>query len=257
MKIVVVKCGGSILNELSPEFFSSLKRLVNEGYKPICVHGGGPDINQMLELYNIHSTFHNGLRQTDGKTMRIVETALSGITNRRLVEELAAYGLNAIGLSGSDGLCFQGTFINEEELGFVGEITNVKSEIIELLIGAGFIPVITPIAVTEDGTKLNVNADYAAAALAEALNAEQCLFVTNVEGIIIDGGIIPEVSGKEAAEFIQSGKIYGGMIPKVESALAVVEAGLESVRIVSGSRPFYEDGKWLGTKIGENERVLQ
>lgn len=249
MKIVVVKCGGSVLDELSHAFFSSLAELQTEGYKLVFVHGGGPDINDMLALYNVKPEFVNGLRKTGIETLKIAEMTLSGQTNRKLVSLLANNQFNAIGINGSDGKLLTAEFINQEELGFVGEITSVNNSLINMLLTENFVPVITPIGITTDGEKLNINADYAAAAVAKALNAEQCLFITNVDGVMIGGSLAPVLSESEINEYIESGEISGGMIPKVQSALATVEKGIESVMIVSGTNPFYKNGEWHGTSI--------
>jgi acetylglutamate kinase len=255
MKTIVIKCGGSVLDELSPDFFDALHSLKNDGYNPVIVHGGGPAINAMLELYKIDSKFHNGLRVTCEKTMEVVELVLSGKTNRQLVSLLTEGGLNAIGLNGSDGGCLVADFINKEELGFVGTVTMVNKELINKLIESELIPVITPIGASEDGDRLNINADYAAAAVAKALGSERCLFVTNVDGILVEGELIEETSASEIQEYIASGHIYGGMIPKVESALSVLDKGINRVMIVSGKKGFYHNKEWSGTAITNKERV--
>ncbi|MBY0095324.1 acetylglutamate kinase [Mesobacillus maritimus] len=255
MKSIVLKCGGSVLDELSPAFFEAIHSLKKNGYKPVIVHGGGPAINTMLDLYKIDSKFHNGLRVTCDKTMEVVEMVLSGKTNRQLVSLLAEGGLNAIGLNGSDGGCLVADFINKEDLGFVGTVTMVNKEIINKLIDSDLIPVITPIGATEDGERLNINADYAAAAVAKAIDAERCIFVTNVEGILINGELIEETSTTEIQEYISDGHIYGGMIPKVESAISALDKGINQVMIVSGKKAFYQQGGWTGTAITNKERV--
>lgn len=249
MKIVVVKCGGSVLDELSDAFFSSLTELQTQGYKLVFVHGGGPDINDMLAKYNVKPEFCNGLRKTGLETLKVVEMTLSGQTNRKLVSLLEVHQFNAIGINGSDGKLLVSEFINQQELGFVGEVTSVNDGFLKLLLAENYIPVITPIGITAQGEKLNNNADYAAAAVAKALNAEQCLFITNVDGVLIEGSLSPELSKREINEYIECGEISGGMIPKVQSALATVEKGIESVMIVSGVNPFYKNGEWHGTSI--------
>lgn len=255
MKTIVIKCGGSVLDELSPAFFDALHSLKNDGYMPVIVHGGGNAINAMLDLYNIDAKFHNGLRVTCEKTMEIVEMVLSGKTNRQLVKLMADSGLNAIGLNGSDGGCLVATYINKEQLGFVGTVTMVNKDLINKLLDSDLIPVITPIGTSEDGDRLNINADYAAAAVARALGAERCLFVTNVEGILVEGELIEETSASEIQEYIADGHIYGGMIPKVESAISVLNTGINQVMIVSGKNAFYQNGEWAGTAITNKERV--
>ncbi|PLR97630.1 acetylglutamate kinase [Bacillus sp. T33-2] len=256
MKLVVIKCGGSVLDELADGFISSLNSLIDNGYFPVIVHGGGPAINAMLELHQIPSKFHNGLRVTCKKTMEIVEMVLSGQTNRQLCGLLSRKGFKVFGLNGSDGECLKAEYIDKNQLGYVGSITSVEKEMIFMVAKEGFIPVITPVAVTADGARLNINADYAAAAVAKALRAERCLFVTNVDGILIEGEILEEVTQEEINEHISAGKIYGGMIPKVESAISALKTGLDKVMIVSGKKAFYQNGKWAGTAIVQKERVI-
>ncbi|MCQ6274329.1 acetylglutamate kinase [Bacillus sp. V3B] len=249
MKKIVIKCGGSILDELTSDFFSSLKHLQEHGYQLIFVHGGGPDINKMLSMYQVEPEFYNGLRKTTDKTLEVVELVLSGQTNRKLVQKLTENGFQTIGLNGSDGGCLQADFIDQESLGFVGEITEVNDRLITILLQEGLIPVVTPIAVNKSGQKLNINADYAAAAVANAVAAEQCIFVTDVAGIMIGGKVADQVEKKEVEHYIEDGTIYGGMIPKVTSALSALDKGLSSVMIVSGKTPFFNGEEWKGTKI--------
>lgn len=249
MKKIVIKCGGSILDELTSEFFSSLKHLQEHGYQLIFVHGGGPDINKMLSMYQVEPEFYNGLRKTTAKTLEVVELVLSGQTNRKLVQKLTENGFQAIGLNGSDGGCLQADFIDQELLGFVGEVTEVNDKLITILLQEGLIPVVTPIAVNKSGQKLNINADYAAAAVANAVGAEQCIFVTDVAGIMVDGKVVDQVEKQEVEQYIEEGTIYGGMIPKVTSALSALDKGLSSVMIVSGKSTFFNGEEWNGTKI--------
>lgn len=249
MKKIVIKCGGSILDELTSEFFASLKNLQEHGYQFIFVHGGGPDINNMLSIYQVEPEFHNGLRKTTEKTLEVVELVLSGQTNRKLVDKLTKNGLQTIGINGSDAGCLQADFIDKQKLGFVGEITKVNKGLILTLLNEGLIPVITPIAMSESGQKLNINADYAAAAVADAVGAELCIFVTDVEGIIVNQQVQTLVEKEEVEQYIEDGTIYGGMIPKVTSAMAALDKGLSSVMIVSGKTAFFNGTEWKGTKI--------
>lgn len=257
MKYIVIKCGGSVLDELTPSFFTSLSELEKRGFKLVFVHGGGPDINEMLEILNVEPQFVNGLRKTDEQTLKIAEMILSGRTNRKLVSMLQQHQFSAIGINGSDADCLQADYIDRDKLGFVGEISKVNTEFLELAVNGNFIPVITPIGITENGEKLNINADYAAAEVAKALQAEQCLFVTNVDGVLIDGSLASNLSKQEIDTYIENGEISGGMIPKVQSALNTVEKGVESVMIVSGKKPFFEDGKWNGTRIYHKETITK
>lgn len=256
MKNVLIKCGGSTLAELSDEFFTSLQELKAKGYGIIIVHGGGPDINHMLDVLQVTPEFDNGLRKTNEETLKVVEMVLSGKTNRNLVQKLATNGLEAIGLNGSDAGILVGDFVDQARLGFVGDIENVNSGLIQQIMDNGLIPVITPIASGKDGIKLNVNADYAAAAVANALHVNNCLFVTDVEGIMIDGIVQESITTDDLEQYIEKGDIYGGMIPKVKSAVSAIEKGIESVRIVSGKKSFYHDDVWCGTKIFRGESVV-
>ncbi|MEH7343601.1 acetylglutamate kinase [Bacillus sp. JJ1532] len=257
MKTIVIKCGGSVMDELTPTFFESLIELEKQGYQLIFVHGGGPDINKMLDLFQVPHEFVQGLRKTTSQALEIVEMVLSGQTNRKLVAKLQSYGLKGFGLNGSDGGVLQGEFLDKEQLGFVGDVTKVNKEVITMLLQDRFIPVITPIAVTEDGEKLNINADFAAAAVANALEVEHCIFVTDVDGIMIDGNIVLQTNTEEIDSYINEGQITGGMIPKVKSAVASIEKGIKSVMIVSGKKRFFDGLQWIGTEINAKERVLK
>lgn len=255
LRTIVIKCGGSVLDDLSTEFFSGIHALIQEGFHPVIVHGGGPAINAMLTVHNIPSKFHKGMRVTCEKTMEVVEMVLSGQTNRQLVHLLDINRLQAFGLNGSDGKCLQAELIEEKELGLVGQINRVNVSAIYMLLDQGYIPVITPVAVTEDGRKVNVNADYAAASIASALQSERCVFVTNVDGVIINGTIAKQLSVGEIQGLIESGDISGGMIPKVDSSVSAVNQGLEKVMIVSGKASFYSKGSWQGTTILQEEEI--
>ncbi|TKC18260.1 acetylglutamate kinase [Robertmurraya kyonggiensis] len=249
MKAILIKCGGSILDELSAEFFTSLHELKKQNHQVIIVHGGGPDINQMLEQLNVKAEYVNGLRKTNEETLKVVEMVLSGQTNRKLVQKLSENGLQAIGLNGSDAGILTAEYVDKDQLGFVGDIIEVNVELLKLLLQQDIIPVLTPIAACADGTKLNVNADYAAAAVAKALRVEQCLFVTDVEGILINGMVQDSIHIVEIESYIKKGDIYGGMIPKVTSAISAIKKGTKSVRIVAGKKSFYLNNEWYGTKI--------
>ncbi|QED47215.1 acetylglutamate kinase [Cytobacillus dafuensis] len=257
MKTILIKCGGSVMDKLAPTFFESLKELESNGYQLVFVHGGGSDINRMLDLFQVPHEFVDGLRKTTAKAMEIVEMVLSGHTNRKLVSNLESKGLKAFGLNGSDSKFLQGRFIDRERLGFVGEVVKINLRIVSLLLREKYIPVITPIAITENGIKLNINADFAAAAIANALQVDKCIFVTDVDGIMIDGKLIQQTDIAEVQRYITEEKITGGMIPKVKSAIDAIEKGLHSVMIVSGEKKFFEGSEWSGTEIHAKERVLQ
>jgi acetylglutamate kinase len=256
LETVVIKCGGSVLDELNDKFFYSLKELMEDGFYPVIVHGGGPAINSMLNLYEIPANFKDGLRVTCEKTLGIVEMVLSGQTNRQLCSMLMKQGFNALGINGSDGRCLQAEYIDKKGLGYVGTITQVNTDLVMLALQNGYIPVITPIGIAEDGSKLNINGDYAAASIAKALKAERCAFVTNVDGILIDGELVCEITDSQIESYISEGSIYGGMVPKVKSALSATEAGVDTVMIISGKKQFYQNNCWHGTAIAAKERVI-
>lgn len=254
MKTVVVKCGGSVLKELSDSFFTSMNSLLSDGYKIVFVHGGGPEINAMLERMNVQSEFKNGLRVTSKEVLDAAELVLSGSMNRKLVRLLEGYRIAAIGLQSSDQGILKADFIDKEELGFVGDVTSVNTSVLESVLQAGLLPVLTPIAQGPDGSVLNVNADHAAGAVAHALSADHLLMVTDVPGVLKDGELIRELTGTETNALIDSGVISGGMIPKVKTALKALES-CGHVHIVSGKKPFYEDGQWFGTQFNKEEAV--
>ncbi|OLN22954.1 acetylglutamate kinase [Domibacillus antri] len=252
MKTVVVKCGGSVLKELSESFFDSMKALLADGYKIVFVHGGGPEINAMLEKMNVQSEFKNGLRVTSKEVLEAAELVLSGSMNRKLVRLLEAHGIAAIGLQSSDQGILEADFINEEELGYVGDVTSVNKSVLETILQTGLLPVLTPIAKGPNGTVLNVNADHAAGAAAYSLAADHLLMVTDVDGVLNDGKLVTVLTGAETERLIETGVISGGMIPKVNTALKALES-CGHVHIVSGKKPFYEDGKWYGTQFNKEE----
>ncbi len=255
MKILLIKLGGSIMNQLDDSFFRSLQDLEKEGYSFVFVHGGGPDINEMLEMMNVKPEFHNGLRKTTKDVLSVVELVLSGKTNRHLVSMLSEHGFNAMGLHGSDCDLLKGEHIDRNSLGEVGRVTAVNTALLMNVLGMGLIPVITPLAKNETGETLNINADMAAGAVARALDAESCVFVTDVKGVLDKGLLIQEMTKQEADELIVEGVISGGMIPKVNTAMDVLQTGIEQVRIVSGKETFFNRGSWIGTTFHQKVRA--
>ncbi len=263
---VVIKYGGSAMQdpELLEKTAGDIALLHFVGIKPVIVHGGGPAINEMLERLGIESTFHDGLRVTDEATMEITEMVLSGKVNKRMVRELSLHGLEAVGITGEDGRLFsvlaRGTnsCSPSPQLGYVGEIRSVNARLLKVLIDEGYVPVVGPISMAEDGTSFNINADDAAVAVAAALAAEKLVYLSDVPGVLKDkddpASLIAELSGTEAKELIQTGTVSGGMIPKVDCALRAVSAGVGSVHILDGRMPhslllevFTEEG--VGTLI--------
>ena len=248
-KTMVVKYGGNAMTEehLKHSFASDIALLKLIGINPIVVHGGGPQISKMLSALNIDSEFVDGNRVTDSKTMAVVEMVLGGQVNKEIVSLINRYGGKAIGLTGKDGnllLAKKAMFTNESgkrtdeplDLGQVGEITRVQTGVLTSLAESNFIPVVAPIAIGEDGLSYNVNADNAAAKIAEFLNASKLILLTNVKGILDSNGeTIKEIDKKEASRLIASKVINEGMIPKVRGAIEAIQAGVDSVQIIDGS----------------------
>ncbi len=248
--IVLIKCGGSTLEQLSNDFFESIADLVKLGKKPIIVHGGGPAIGQILNSLNIESVFVDGLRKTTAEVMEVVEMVLAGKVNTTIVGKLQKTGVKTIGLAGVDGQLLKAKPITFEQLGYVGEIEQVNADFVLELMAIGFVPVIAPIGVDDDDQRYNINADTAAGAVAKAIGAEQLLFVTDVPGILKEGQIIEQISPKEIEMLIEDGTIYGGMIPKVKAAIDSLTGDLQEVIIVNGKdTKIVNDGQIIGTKI--------
>jgi len=253
-----MKCGGSTLNELPDSFFRDLVRLQEEGAQPVIVHGGGPAISEMLNRLGIESEFVNGLRKTSEAVLEVVEMVLAGKINKDIVRRLEQAGARAIGLSGTDGrLLLAEPAANSAEIGFVGEVTGVNRELVDGILGLGYLPVIAPIGIDRNGQRYNINADTAAGAVASRIGAERLIVVTDVPGILreTDGRktVLPSVTVAEIEEMIASGVIYGGMIPKVRAAAQCIQGDVREVVIVDGAEPGILsrvlDGEPVGTRI--------
>lgn len=254
-RTVVIKYGGHAMGdvELGKAFCRDVALLKQSGVHPVVVHGGGPQIGEMLERLNIKSEFRDGLRVTDAQTVEVVEMVLAGSINKNIVTLINAEGAKAIGLCGKDGNMVQvekarRTKVDPDsnieriiDLGFVGEPKEVDSTVLDLVIEAGLIPVVAPVCFGKDGKTYNVNADTFAGALAHALDAKRLLFLTDVEGVLDkEKNLIKELTVKEARALIADGTINGGMIPKVETcidALGDDEEGVDGVVIVNGKKP--------------------
>ncbi len=247
----VVKYGGHAMvdEELKQSFARDVCLLRYVGIRVVVVHGGGPQINKMLDRVGIQSTFSGGLRVTDDATMDVVEMVLGGGVNQEIVGMICEHGGRAVGLSGKDDRFMQGTRLEKVsakddhgdpvlvDLGRVGEVSHVDSGILENLIGSGFIPVIAPIAVDKDGHSLNVNADTASGSIAGALRAAKLVLMTDVDGVKTGKGErLSSLGYAEAEDMIEKGVITGGMIPKVRCALDAVNGGVEKVHIIDGRR---------------------
>lgn len=255
---VVIKYGGHAMGEsaVARQFAADVVLLKLMGVNPVVVHGGGPQISAMLDKAGVKSSFVDGLRVTDADTMQVAEMVLSGAVNKEIAHWITVAGKEAdvrgVGLSGKDAglLTVEKTrrtkrdpdsmIEHEVDLGFVGEPTKVDAKLIERLIvsDADWVPVIAPIGVAEDGQTFNVNADTVAGAIAGALNAKRMLLLTDVPGVRgADGQIIRQMTVTDAQALIDTGVATGGMIPKLETAMAAVRAGVEAVVILDGRRP--------------------
>jgi acetylglutamate kinase len=257
-KTVVIKYGGHAMGEeaLAKQFAADAVLLKLLGLHPVVVHGGGPQISRMLEKAGVKSTFIDGLRVTDAPTMEVAEMVLSGAINKEIASWITQAGAEAdvrgVGLSGKDARLItveKATRTRRDpdsnieqvvDLGFVGEPTQVDPKLIEDLINSqdDYIPVIAPIGVAADGQTYNINADTVAGALAGALGAKRMLLLTDVAGVLdAKGELVRQMSVAEAKAAIADGVATGGMIPKLETAIAAVEAGVEAVVILDGRRP--------------------
>ncbi len=236
---IVLKYGGSAMSDpsLRASFARDVVLLKYIGLRPVIVHGGGPQIGRTLERLGIQSTFIDGLRVTDDQTMDVVEMVLGGTVNREIVALIQRAGGRAIGLTGSDGDMIRVTRRTspDRDLGRVGQVRGVDPAPINAVLDAGYVPVIAPIGVDEDGVTHNVNGDEAAGAVARALHAEKLILLTDVEGVLDgQGSLIPQLTILEARKHIAEGTIRGGMIPKIECCIASLESGVGRTHIVDG-----------------------
>jgi acetylglutamate kinase len=238
-KTVVVKYGGHAMGAGGETFARDVVLLRQVGINPIVVHGGGPQINRMLDRLGIKSRFVNGLRVTDAETMEVVEMVLVGTINSQIVTSINAEGGCAIGLTGGDGNFLRARKLTGNgELGFVGEPEQIDVGVLAGFQKAGMIPVIAPIGEGEGGQSFNINADTVAGAVAAAAKAARFLLLTDVPGVLDAGKkLISELSAAEARRMIADGTISGGMIPKVETCLDAVDHGVEAAVILDGRVP--------------------
>ncbi len=243
-RVVVIKFGGNALTaETGKAFCQCVAQLPALGFAPVIVHGGGPQIDAMLTAMDVPSHFVNGLRYTDSQTLRLAEMVLSGEVNKMLVQFLGQADVDAVGLSGKDGktLIVEKMTKNDRgqsiDLGWVGNIVEVRPALLNTLIAGGFVPVIAPLAYGVDGNTYNVNADYVAAAIATALSAEHLVMMTNIEGLLDgQGAVIHRANRCAIQQLIADGVIAGGMIPKTQSALETLSS-VGEVNIIDGRDP--------------------
>lgn len=248
-KTVLIKYGGHAMGEeaLGQSFARDIVLIKQVGVKPIVVHGGGPQIGQMLDRLGIKSSFIDGLRVTDSKTVEVVEMVLAGSINKQIVSAINNAGGMAVGLSGKDGNLIQARKMRRTardpesniekvlDLGFVGEPSGVNPNVLETISASDIIPVVAPIGIGAAGETYNINADTAAGALAGAVRATRLLMLTDVPGVMDENGkVMPQLSRQQALDMIRSGAIAGGMIPKVETCLEALDAGVGGVVILDG-----------------------
>ena len=245
-KTIVIKYGGSaMVNPAAREqFIQDIVLMKYVGINPVIVHGGGPEINEMLQKIGKESKFIDGNRVTDEETVEIVEMVLSGKVNKGIVADINKYGGKAVGLSGKDGnmVFVEKKFAEADgekiDIGFVGEIKEINTEVIKLLESNDVIPVISSIGVDKNGQTYNINADYVAGAIAGKLQADRLVFLTDVDGILLDYNnkqtLIDEIDVKKVNDLIEREIISGGMLPKVTTCLDAIENGVENVVILNG-----------------------
>lgn len=253
----VVKYGGAAMEEerLKKEFAKDVVLLKYVGINPVIVHGGGPDIERMLNKLSIPTRFVDGLRVTDEATLDVVEMVLSGSINKEIVQEIHNMGGQAIGLSGKDGKLLVAEKVTGKDIGYVGEVVGVNARIIKDISNSGYIPVIAPLGAGRDGHTYNINADTAAGSIAKALMAEKLVLLTDVPGVL--DAELKTISGlktNEARELIKGDTVRGGMIPKIKCCLDALHGGVKKTHIIDGRVPhallleiFTDSG--IGTQI--------
>lgn len=248
-KTIVVKFGGNAMEgaELKKSFARDIVLMKLVGMNPVVVHGGGPQIGELLKALNIESEFIDGMRVTDSKTMDVVEMVLGASVNKEIVTMINHAGGKAIGITGKDGQLIMARKIrvtrktpglDEPEIidmGHVGEVDHINVDVINMLVNSHFIPVIAPIGVDGEGNSYNINADLVAGKIAEYLRAEKLMLLTNVAGLQDKSGtVLTGLSTAEVDRLIADGTIYGGMLPKISCALDAVNAGVQSAHIIDG-----------------------
>ena len=237
-RVLVLKYGGAAMDTsgLAGTFAEDVMLLQSVGIKPVIVHGGGPAVTRLSARLGIETTFVDGLRVTDAETLDVATMVLAGKLNTDVVSSLVAGGVNAVGLSGVDGRMLLARKQDGPDLGFVGEVVHVRADVLATLLERDFVPVVASIAMDETGQAYNVNADVVAAELALALDADKLVYLNDVPGLIGPGGdLLSELSASQATALLQTpGVVDGGMIPKLESAVRALEAGVARVHLVDG-----------------------
>ncbi len=240
-KTIVIKYGGSAMvdNNLKNSFSKDISLMKYVGINPIIVHGGGPEIGSILSKLNIESKFHNGLRITDENTMEVVVMVLAGKVNKEIVLNINKTGGQAVGISGVDaGIVKAKKKLTEDvDLGLVGDVDRINPSILKHLSEDGYVPVVSPIGVDEEGKRYNINADSVASAVAVSLRAEKLIFLTDSDGVLDKNGqLISSINVKEIEHLINNSTISGGMIPKILSSRDAIQNGVGKVHIINGSK---------------------
>jgi len=267
---VVVKYGGAAMTEadVRVKVLKDVVLLRLVGLNPILVHGGGPEIDTLVKRLGMETKKVQGYRVTDAATMELVEMVLSGSTNKGIVQAINTFGGNAIGISGKDGslLRVEKFMPGGADIGFVGEVTEVNTQVIRDLTGAGYLPVIAPIGTDDAGQSYNINADTAAAAIAGALRAEKFIMLTDVPGVLLDvnkpDSLVSSLTVSDANTLIETGQISGGMIPKIAACLDALARGVGRCHVIDGRQPhailveLFTDGG-VGTMVVPDEVTLE
>ena len=248
-KTIVVKFGGNAMidEDLKNSFARDIVMMKLVGMNPVVVHGGGPQIGDLLTKLNIESHFVNGMRVTDTATMNVVEMVLGGSVNKDIVNLINKNGGQAIGLTGKDGKLIQAKQLKVThqtpemlapeiiDIGHVGEVSAINTDVLDMLRNSDFIPVIAPIGVDEEGNSYNINADLVAGKVSEILQAEKLMLLTNTAGLLDKkGNLLTGLSTKQVDDLIADGTIYGGMLPKIACALDAVKGGVKRAHIIDG-----------------------
>ncbi|MEM8719723.1 MAG: acetylglutamate kinase [Cyanobacteria bacterium P01_G01_bin.39] len=242
-RTIVIKYGGAAMKDaqLKEKVINDIVFLSCVGVRPVVIHGGGPEINNWLGKLNIEPLFKDGLRVTDAATMDVVEMVLAGRVNKELVSLISRAGALAVGLCGKDGNLIQARPVGKEGVGFVGEVTNIDTRLVESLVDNGYVPVISSVAADENGQAYNINADTVAGEIAAALQAEKLILLTDTPGILKDyhdpTTLINKMDIQKARDLIDQGIVSGGMIPKVSCCVRSLAQGVKAAHILDGRLP--------------------
>ncbi len=248
-KTVVIKYGGNAMvdEKLKSSFARDIVLMKLVGINPVVVHGGGPQIGKLLERLGKSSEFVQGMRVTDSETMDVVEMVLGGLVNKDIVNLISQHGGGAVGLTGKDGSLIRARKLQLKksapelevpeiiDIGHVGEVESINPDVVNMLVGGGFIPVIAPIGIGHDGRSYNINADLVAGKMAEVLQVEKLILLTNTAGLLDkEGNLLTGLSAARVAELEADGTIHGGMLPKIHCALDAVKSGVKASHIIDG-----------------------